>query len=247
MPPPTATASVRSQYHWRKRASTTPKIALSPAMAPGECRLVSAKKNAVSAPSVCPCSQSASLLSRATSALRPVTFHAMARKISPATRNALQPASASARGDRLGGGGFRSSGGGRASPAPRRGCFFLLPFFPSRPAFFPSLFPFRSAPFASPFSDLVTFHAMARKISPATRNALQPASASARGDRLGGCGLRSSGGARASTAPGEDCYFVSPFFASRSAFFASFFALRSALFASLFALRASRSAFLSAL
>src|SRR5713226_6607021 len=100
--------------------STTPKIALAPAMAPGECRLVSAKKNAVSAPSVWPCSQAASLLSRATSALRPVTFHAMARKISPATRNPLQPATASARGERLGGCGLRSSGGGRASDGARR-------------------------------------------------------------------------------------------------------------------------------
>src|SRR2546428_4782898 len=138
MPPPTATASVRSQYHWRRRASTTPKIALAPAMAPGECRLVSAKKNAVSAPSVWPCSRAASRPSRATSALRPVTFHAMARKISPATRNALHPATASARDERLGGCGLRSSGGGRAAPAPRGDGYFVSPLLSPPPALFPS-------------------------------------------------------------------------------------------------------------
>src|SRR3989442_15791903 len=133
MPPPTAVASVRSQYHRRRRASTSPKSALAPPIAPGECRLVSAKKNAVSAPSLWPCSQSASRLSRATSALRPVTFHAMARKISPATRNALQPATASARGERLGGWGLRRPGGGGGSPPPPAGGQLRLPLLRCRP------------------------------------------------------------------------------------------------------------------
>src|SRR5207248_1142420 len=48
----------------------------------------------------------------------------------------------------------------------------------------------------------VTFHAIARKISPARSSALQPAIASARGERLGGCGLRRSTDGRAVTADG---------------------------------------------
>src|SRR5207248_6882756 len=42
----------------------------------------------------------------------------------------------------------------------------------------------------------------ARKISPARSSALQPAIASARGERLGGCGLRRSADGRAVTADG---------------------------------------------
>src|SRR5205823_13606913 len=83
----------------------------------------------------------------------------------------------------------------------------------------------------------VTFQAMARNNAPASANALQPAMARSRGERLGGC-----------RRGGKACYFGSAGLrASRSAFFAVRFALRLALRASPLALPSARSALASAL
>src|ERR1051325_962966 len=103
MPPPTATASVAIQYHSRRRASTTPNPTVATLIGSVECKLVTAMKNAVAPGMACSCSQVAMRPSSATSLERVSTFQAIARKTSPATRNAPQPATASATGERLGG------------------------------------------------------------------------------------------------------------------------------------------------
>src|SRR3954471_2766124 len=121
MPPPTDAARVRIQYHSRSRASKAAKIRLQAAIATGEWRLVTARKNTVSGRLPCPCSQVAMRPSSATSALRAVTFQAIARKRAPASANALQPAMLRSRGERLGGCGRFGSTGTRtlASLPPR--------------------------------------------------------------------------------------------------------------------------------
>src|SRR5690349_5932565 len=103
MPPASAAASVRSQYHSRSRASAAPKSAASTLMPMGECSSVIAKKNVSATPPACACRKFATRLSSPTSALRAVMFHAIARKSASPRANALQPAIASARGERLGG------------------------------------------------------------------------------------------------------------------------------------------------
>src|SRR3954465_12284538 len=113
MPPATEAARVRIQYHSRSRASKAAKIRLHAAIATGEWRLVTARKNTVSGRLPCPCSQVAMRPSSATSAVRAVTFQAIARKRAPASPNALQPATGRGRGA---GGGAPGGGGER----PRR-------------------------------------------------------------------------------------------------------------------------------
>src|SRR6185503_14407995 len=108
-PPPTAAASVRIQYHSRSLASTMAKTPLQAAIATVELRCVTARKNAISAGEPRACSQSETRRSSAASELRAVRFHAIARKSPPASANAVQPAMASARGERLRGCGSRRS------------------------------------------------------------------------------------------------------------------------------------------
>src|SRR5918999_2030703 len=109
MPPPTARASVSIQYHSRILASTMAKAPLHAPIAHVEFRCVTASRNATSAGLARACSQSATRASSAASELSAVTFQAIARNRMPATMNALHPAIASARGERLRGCGSRSS------------------------------------------------------------------------------------------------------------------------------------------
>src|SRR5688500_13663598 len=78
-------------------------------MANVELRCVTASITAVSGAVACACSQSARRVSSAASAPRAETFQAMSRKSTPASANAVQPAIASARGDRLCGCALRRS------------------------------------------------------------------------------------------------------------------------------------------